>query len=52
MFQLAIDNITYDHQGEYECQVTNYINGRKRMITSKVVRVKVIGRHSKAFPFS
>jgi Immunoglobulin I-set domain len=42
--RLVIDNVTYDYQGEYECQATNNINGQERSVTSESISLQVVGK--------
>lgn len=38
-----LNNITYDYQGEYECQASNIINGQERIVVSEPVILEVVG---------
>lgn len=38
-----LSNITYDYQGEYECQAINIINGQERIVVSEPVILEVVG---------
>ena len=38
---LMIENVTYDHQGEFVCEAVNKINGQQRTIQSEGIRVEV-----------
>ena len=40
---LVIDNITYDHQGEFVCKAVNVIRGEERPVQSDPIRVEVSG---------
>ena len=40
---LNIENVTYDHQGEYVCKAVNVINGEQRSVQSDPISVEVIG---------
>ncbi|TRY72567.1 hypothetical protein TCAL_06515 [Tigriopus californicus] len=40
---LVIDNVTYNHQGEFVCKVMNTINGEERSVQSEPIRVEVSG---------
>jgi len=42
--RLRIANISYDHQGDYFCKVTNYISGVERTIESEPITIQVIGK--------
>lgn len=41
--RLVLTNVTYDFQGEYECQATNIINGQERIVVSEPVILEVVG---------
>ncbi|XP_026467304.1 hemicentin-1 [Ctenocephalides felis] len=41
--RLVIDNVTYDHQGEYVCKVSNVIGGSQRAVQSEPIAVQVVG---------
>jgi hypothetical protein len=41
--QLVIENVTYDHQGEFVCKAINKIRGEERSIQSEPIRVEVSG---------
>uniref|UniRef100_A0A0K2V225 Ig-like domain-containing protein n=2 Tax=Lepeophtheirus salmonis TaxID=72036 RepID=A0A0K2V225_LEPSM len=41
--QLLIDNVTYDHQGEFVCKAVNKIRGESRAVQSQPIRVEVKG---------
>lgn len=41
--QLVIENITYEHQGEFVCKATNNINGELRATQSDSIKVEVSG---------
>lgn len=41
--RLVLSNITYDYQGEYECQAINIINGQERIVASEPVILEVVG---------
>lgn len=41
--RLVLRNVTYEHQGEYVCKVTNLINGRERTVQSEPVSLQVVG---------
>ena len=38
---LSIDNVTYDHQGEFVCEAVNEISGQQRTIQSEGIKVEV-----------
>ena len=40
---LNIENVTYDHQGEFVCKAVNVINGEQRSVQSDSISVEVIG---------
>ncbi|TRY72566.1 hypothetical protein TCAL_06514 [Tigriopus californicus] len=40
---LVIDNVTYNHQGEFVCKAMNTINGEERSVQSEPIRVEVSG---------
>lgn len=40
---LVIDNVTYDHQGEFVCKAINNIKGEERSVQSDPIRVEVSG---------
>lgn len=42
--RLVIDNVTYDHQGEYVCKVSNVIAGSQRAVQSEPIAVQVVGK--------
>jgi len=41
--QLVIDNVTYDHQGEFVCKAVNVIRGEERAVQSDPIKVEVSG---------
>lgn len=41
--QLVIENVTYDHQGEFVCEAINEIKGQKRSTQSDPLKVEVSG---------
>ncbi|XP_072156592.1 irregular chiasm C-roughest protein isoform X2 [Bemisia tabaci] len=41
--QLYVNNVTYDHQGDYVCRVTNSIGGSERSVQSQAISVQVVG---------
>jgi len=41
--QLLIENVTYDHQGEFVCKAINEIKGEKRSVQSEPLNVEVSG---------
>lgn len=41
--RLQLRNVTYGHQGEYVCRVTNVIGGRERVVQSEPVSLQVVG---------
>lgn len=43
--KLRIANISYDHQGDYLCKVTNYISGTERTVESEPITIQVIGKY-------
>eukprot|EP00095_Tigriopus_kingsejongensis_P003892 maker-scaffold597_size128559-snap-gene-0.8 protein:Tk03892 transcript:maker-scaffold597_size128559-snap-gene-0.8-mRNA-1 annotation:"hypothetical protein DAPPUDRAFT_54063" len=40
---LVIENVTYNHQGEFVCKAMNNINGEERSVQSEPIRVEVSG---------
>lgn len=40
---LLIENVTYDHQGEFVCKAVNVINGEQRTVQSDPIIVEVTG---------
>ena len=40
---LQIENVTYDHQGEFVCKAVNVINGEQRSVQSDPIIVEVTG---------
>jgi hypothetical protein len=40
---LLIENVTYDHQGEFVCKAVNVINGEQRSVQSDPITVEVTG---------
>ncbi|RZF37361.1 hypothetical protein LSTR_LSTR010456 [Laodelphax striatellus] len=40
---MLLRNVTYQHQGEYVCQVTNVIGGKKRQAQSHSLTIQVVG---------
>ena len=40
---LEIDNVTYDHQGEFVCKAVNIIRGEERAVQSEPIKVEVSG---------
>lgn len=40
---LVIDNVTYNHQGEFVCKAMNAINGEERSVQSEPIRFEVSG---------
>ena len=41
--QLFIENVTYEHQGEYVCKAINEINGETRSVQSDPITLEVTG---------
>eukprot|EP00096_Caligus_rogercresseyi_P016613 TRINITY_DN934_c0_g1_i3.p1 TRINITY_DN934_c0_g1~~TRINITY_DN934_c0_g1_i3.p1 ORF type:complete len:638 (+),score=151.88 TRINITY_DN934_c0_g1_i3:127-2040(+) len=41
--ELLIENVTYDHQGEFVCKAVNTIRGESRSVQSQPIRVEVKG---------
>ena len=41
--QLFIENVTYEHQGEYVCEAINEINGETRSVQSDPITLEVSG---------
>ena len=42
--RLHIRNVSYHHQGEYICRVSNYIGGKERPVHSEPVQLQVVGK--------
>lgn len=40
---MVLNNVTYDFQGEYECQAMNMINDQERYVVSEPVILEVVG---------
>ena len=40
---LLIENVTYDHQGEFVCKAINEIRGEERAVQSEAIHVQVSG---------
>eukprot|EP00095_Tigriopus_kingsejongensis_P003091 maker-scaffold1368_size45390-snap-gene-0.5 protein:Tk03091 transcript:maker-scaffold1368_size45390-snap-gene-0.5-mRNA-1 annotation:"kin of irre-like protein 2" len=40
---LVLENVTYNHQGEFVCKAMNTINGEERSVQSEPIRVEVSG---------
>ena len=41
--QFVIKNVTYEHQGEYVCKVTNSISGKEKYDQSEPITLQVYG---------
>lgn len=41
--ELIIDNVTYEHQGEFVCEAKNEINGKTRTVQSEPIKIEVSG---------
>ena len=39
----VIKNVTYEHQGEYVCKVTNSISGKEKYDQSEPITLQVYG---------
>ena len=49
--QLFIENVTYEHQGEYVCKAINEINGETRSVQSDPITLEVTGAPQIMSPF-
>ena len=43
--KMRLTNVTYEHQGDYVCVVSNTIDGKERSVESQPISLDVLGKY-------